>query len=218
MRTAFALVAVLTLVPATFAARVPDSPAQNPRALAANDYQSGSRRLDKIEKLHKDRAAATDPKSIEKISRSIQKQLENAAADFKRSVRNDPNHFAAWSELGFCLRKLGRFDESLAAYDRALQIQPAFSPAIEYRAEAYLALNRLEEARDAYLLLFAGDRPRAGILLEAMKNWVSERRADPGGIASEKIDQFADWVSKRETIQQQTGSINATSAIRSWGR
>jgi tetratricopeptide (TPR) repeat protein len=216
MKPAFALVAILLLVPAIFAARVPESPAQDPRAIAANDYQSGSRRLDKIEKLHKDRAAASDPKSIEKISRNIQKQLENAAADFKRAVRNDPNHFAAWSELGFCLRKLGRFDESLAAYDRALQIQPAFSPAIEYRAEAYLALNRLEEAREAYLLLFAGDRARAGILLEAMKSWVSERRADPGAIAAEKIDQFADWVSKREIFHQQTGSVSATSASRSW--
>ena len=61
----------------------------------------------------------------------------------------------AYNGMGYSYRKLGDYTKALENYDRALQLAPKFPDAIEYRGEAYLALNRLDDAKQAYLTLFA---------------------------------------------------------------
>jgi tetratricopeptide (TPR) repeat protein len=208
MKALTTVLAALLVVPALFAARVPNSPpAKDKHTMALENYQSGRERLDKIAKMHEELRATSDAKVSQKLQNKVQKQLENAAADFQRAVKYEPTLFQAWSELGFAQRKLGRFDESLQAYDKALSIQPNFGPAIEYRAEAYLGLNRIEEAKEAYTLLFSGDRALANDLFNAMKQWVAERRSNPSGIDAQKIDQFGQWVAQREAVHRQTSAL-----------
>ncbi|MBK5258466.1 MAG: hypothetical protein JJE51_02665 [Thermoanaerobaculia bacterium] len=215
-----ALLIALLAVPALFAARsgsMPSGSKMNPRDQAIEDYNSGERRLEKLTKLHDEMKAATNPKETEKLRGKLKKGLENAVGDFERAVRNDPNMYQAHSELGFAPRKLGKYDESLAAYDKALELRGDFSPAIEYRAEAYLGLNRIEDAKQAYAILFAGDRPRADILMGAMKSYVAARQADAAGLDAAQLDAFANWVVQREAIHTQTTSLSAeASTFRSW--
>jgi tetratricopeptide (TPR) repeat protein len=64
---------------------------------------------------------------------------------------------------------------------KALQMAPGFPEALEYRAEPYLALNRVDEAKNAYLELFASDRKQAAILIRALRDWVEKRRVAPEG-------------------------------------
>lgn len=49
--------------------------------------------------------------------------------------------------LGFATRKMGKPQEALAFYDKALTIAPDFTPAREYRGEAYIQLKDLDKAR-----------------------------------------------------------------------
>ncbi len=178
-------------------------------------YNGGERRLDRIAKLSEELKAK--PQDAAKLQQRIDRTLQNALADFKRAVSLSPNLYQAHSEMGFVLRKLGRFDESLAAYDRALELQPGYAPAIEYRAEAYLGLNRINDAKEAYKLLFSGDRRSADTLLEAMKKWVEQRRTDPAGVDAKQLDDFAKWVEQRQTIHSQTGALTkSSSTTRSW--
>jgi tetratricopeptide (TPR) repeat protein len=212
------VLAVLLFVPALFAAHpVPSPQAQrkDKGTLSIEDYHSGRERLEKVAKMEESLKTA-EPKAAAKLENKIRKQLQSAAADFKSSVRNDPALYHSWSELGFALRKLGRFDESLEAYDKALSIEPNFGPAIEYRAEAYLGLNRIEEAKEAYTLLFYGDRGLADALFAAMKEWVSSRRENPNGFDAQQIDQFATWVEQREAVHRQIGALTTPSTVRSW--
>lgn len=190
---------------------------RNPHDEAVEYYNSAERRLEKLTKMHDEMKAATDPKKAADLQQKINKGLENAAADFERAVKNDPNLYQAYSELGFTLRKLGRYTESLDAYNKALGLEPGFSPAIEYRAEAMLGLNQLDEVKSAYTTLFAGDRPKADALMISMKSWIADRRANPAGIDAAKLDEFAKWVTQRETIAGQTSSVaSASSSFRSW--
>lgn len=216
-RVATALAFILAAASA-FAARTPSpTPTQmrSPQEQAMDYYTSGERRLDKIARMAEEVKAK--PENATKLAPKINKELDKAAGDFKRAVSYDPNLYQAHSELGFALRKLGRYDESLAAYDLALQIQPGFAPAIEYRAEAYLGLNRLDEAKQAYTILFSGDRERADLLLDAMKSWVDQRKTDAAGASAEQIDDFARWVEQRQTIHRQTGALTkSSSTARSW--
>ena len=84
--------------------------------------------------------------------------------------------------MGFAYRKTGDYAKALEMYDKALALQPGFPDAIEYRGEAYLGLNRIDDAKQAYLELFASDRKQADILMKAMTDWVAERHTDPAGV------------------------------------
>jgi Flp pilus assembly protein TadD len=59
-------------------------------------------------------------------------------------IPDDPD---VHSLLGFCTRKLGRFDESYAHYQRALRIDPGHLGAREYLGELYLQRGDLQLAR-----------------------------------------------------------------------
>lgn len=210
--------AVAPAVLASGAGSVPSMNPQNPHDDAVQYYNSAERRLEKLTKMHEEMRAATDPKKAADLQQKISKGLEAAAADFRRATDNDPNLFQAYSELGFTLRKLGRYDESLAAYDKALALQPGFSPAIEYRAEAHLGLNKLDDVKDAYTTLFAGDRPRADVLMVSIRSWLAERRANLNGLDAAKLEEFSKWVEQRQTIAGQTTSVTTADAntFRSW--
>ncbi|HEX3067224.1 MAG TPA: tetratricopeptide repeat protein [Thermoanaerobaculia bacterium] len=190
---------------------------RSPHDMAVDYYNAAERRLDGLAKTHDEMKAQTDAQKVAKLQGKIAKGLENAAADFERAVKNDPSLYQAYSELGFTLRKMGKFDESLAAYDKSLSIEPGYAPALEYRAEAYLGLNRIDDARKTYMALFAADRPHADALLIAMKGFVASRRAAPAGIDAAQLDAFAKWVGEREVIHTQTAALTSqTPSFRSW--
>ena len=96
----------------------------------------------------------------------------------------------AYNGMGFSNRKLGDYAKALENYDRALQLAPNFPDAIEYRGEAYLALNRLDDAKQSYLTLFAMDRKQADSLMAAMKDYVAKKKADPAGVDAAALSAF----------------------------
>ena len=113
-------------------------------------------------------------------------------------------------------RKLGDYQAALTAYDRALNLKPGYPEAIEYRGHAYLGLNRLEDAKQAYLALFAGNRKLAAQLLAAMQAWVGEHRGNPVRRRRRSLEAFASWVSERSAIASQTAGLTREGASAGW--
>ena len=70
----------------------------------------------------------------------------NAIFRGEASTDKDAHFHEAFSSLGYARRKLGMYEGALSAYDTALSLVPNYAEAVEYRAEAYLALNRIPEA------------------------------------------------------------------------
>lgn len=65
----------------------------------------------------------------------------------EKVVARRPHHDNAWTRLGYAWRKLRNYDKSLAAYDRALTLNPRNRAALEYLGEAYIELDQIGEAR-----------------------------------------------------------------------
>jgi tetratricopeptide (TPR) repeat protein len=146
-----------------------------------------------------------------KLSPAAKAAYTNARAKFEAATKADPNLAQAWNGVGYTNRKLGDYKTALAAYDKALKLRPGYPEATEYRGEAYLALNRVEDAKQAYLDLFAENRELAGRLLDSMKVWI----ASPG----KKKDDVADlreFVEERAKIAAQTASLTRESATQGW--
>ncbi len=139
----------------------------------------------------------------------------SARVKLQALVGRSPQFAEAWNALGYTQRKLGAFDDSLASYAKALELKPGYPEALEYRGEAYLRLNRIAEAKQAYLDLFAANRTIAATLLESMKEWLKAQQGSHA-VAASVITDFADWVKERSQIATQTAALTREGAAAGW--
>jgi len=108
----------------------------------------------------------------------LRRAYERALQAFNEAVAAEPKMYEALTYVGYCERKLGRYEPSLRAYAAALRAKPDYVYAIEYEGEAYLGLNDFARARFDYLRLYALDQALAAQLLDAMRAW-TERSSAP---------------------------------------
>lgn len=189
----------------------------DPIQQANQHYNTGLRYRDRAWKLEiKAANSATPEEKRQKLQQKARKSYERAAGEFTAATNKNPGFYQAYSSLGYALRKLGGYRESLLAYDRALDLQPDYGEAIEYRAEAFLGLDQIEDAKEAYITLFGQDRKLADELMQAMRRWVEDRRSESQGLDNEFIEEFARWVQEREEIAQQTASLTGRPADGTW--
>lgn len=179
-------------------------PSADPADQAAEAYSRGLASRDKAWKLESQAESSSDPKQRAKLERKAQKEYSKAIRAFRSATEADPAMHQAFSSLGYALRKSGQYEDSLEAYNQALELEPGYAEAIEYRAEAFLGLDRLEEAKEAYMLLFRDDRERASELMTAMQRWIEAHRSDPGELDPGVIDSFSVWVRDRVEISGNT--------------
>lgn len=78
-----------------------------------------------------------------------------AEAIGREVVAADPDLASAWSLLGFALRKQCRLGEAMAAYERALALDPLHRGANEYMGELWLQLGDLGRAMERLAVLEA---------------------------------------------------------------
>jgi tetratricopeptide (TPR) repeat protein len=139
------------------------------------------------------------------------KEYAAALKDFQTATSAAPDNYRAHNGAGYALRKLGDYDRALQSYDRALTLAPASAEAIEYRGEAYLGLNRLDDARQAYMHLFVHDRAASNVLMKAMRAWIENRRAQPGGVDPAIVATFDAWVRERDTLASSVENLGHNS-------
>jgi tetratricopeptide (TPR) repeat protein len=146
-----------------------------------------------------------------KLPAAAKAAYTKARQQFGAATKADPNLALAWNGLGYSSRKLGDYKAALAAYDKAIELRMGYPEATEYRGEAYLALNRTEDAKQAYLDLFAVNRELAGKLLDSMKKWV----VMPGK-KKDDVEDLNDFIQERTQIAAQTASLTREAATQGW--
>jgi tetratricopeptide (TPR) repeat protein len=71
-----------------------------------------------------------------------------AVEALKRAVAADAANAEAFNYLGYAHRKLGKYDDAFANYQRALALNPEHKGAHEYIGEAYLETGNLAKAEE----------------------------------------------------------------------
>lgn len=226
-RTSLLAVALLIAAPAAWS--LPDAPVAVPKAATgsgpaggpgagapAPDLQAKILYNEGIDVVRRADNAASRTEDGSKAQDEARTLYSLALAKFQQAVRLDPNMHQAWNYLGYSHRKLGDYDDSLEAYERALALRPGYPEAIEYRAEAYLALKRFKDAEQSYLDLFATNRAVADKLLEAMKSWIAGQRSAAAGGDAAAVSDLAKWVQERSQIAAQTAGLTREGTATSW--
>ena len=189
-------------------------PVITPEQIAVQAYNSGISHKNKGLKLEADAAKAT--KDREKNLAKAKDEYGKALKDFKKALDLKPDAFQAYNGMGFALRKTGDPVKALEMYEKALQLAPGFPDAIEYRGEAFLALNRIDDAKAAYLELFGKDREQAGQLMKAMTEWVARRQAEPAGVDPGAVAAFDAWIKERAKLAALTVNMSLASNHAAW--
>jgi tetratricopeptide (TPR) repeat protein len=202
---------------------------ETPQQKAQAAYNDGVHDAKKADKAQAAADAATDAGRKDKAAREAHDAYASANAKFREAVGLDATLPEAWNYLGYTNRKLGNYDEALAAYAKALELKPGYPDALEYRGEAYLGLSRIPDAQQAYLDLYAGNRALAAKLLAAMKSWVAvQRTGSPGASAAgaaaadapqaqaTSLDDLDKWIQERAQIAAQTAALTRAGTAAAW--
>lgn len=188
---------------------------ESPEDKAKTEYNKGIRDVKKADKAQASSAQLTDAGKKERAVHEAQEYYSSALAKFQEAVQDDPRMHEAWNYVGYTSRKLGHYDAALAAYEKALTLKPGYPDALEYRGEAFLGLNRVSDAQQAYLDLFAGNRALADKLLTAMRSWLDAQRASATADAN-AVSELDKWIQERSAIAGQTASLTREGTAASW--
>ncbi len=78
---------------------------------------------------------------------------EAAIVSLMKVTKTEPKNADAYNYLGYSHRKLGKFDEALGYYQKALSIDPDHLGANEYLGELYLQTSQLAKAEQQLKIL-----------------------------------------------------------------
>jgi tetratricopeptide (TPR) repeat protein len=180
---------------------------EKPDVAAKKAFTAGVKSLNRAKEFEAASASAPNPdkkaKNLDKANDALNKALDQ----FTEALSNKGDMYDAWSDVGYVHLRLGAYAESVDDYNHALVLKPDNFEAIEYRAEAYLAVDRLEDAKSAYMDLFNHERNLAEQLMVAMQKWLANHRSAANGMRPADIDAFDKWIQERDGIAKQTASV-----------
>jgi tetratricopeptide (TPR) repeat protein len=186
---------------------IPSTPTpEKPDKAAAKAYAAGVKSLNKAHEYEDAAAKAPNPDkknaALEKVADSYGRALDQ----FTEALSNKGDMVEAWNYVGDIHLHFGAYGEAVDDYNHTLALKPDLEQAVEHRAEAHVALDRLEDAKAAYMSLFNHSRPLADQLMVVMQKWLESHRAAANGMRAADIDDFGKWVQEREGIAKQTAS------------
>jgi tetratricopeptide (TPR) repeat protein len=162
-------------------------------AAAKKVFNAGVKSYNKAKEL----AAAGN---LEKANDNYNRALDQ----FTEALSNKGDMYEAWKYVGFVHLHLGAYAESVDDFNHAFAIKAdSDMETVEGRAEAYLGVDRLDDAKSAYMDLFNHQRDRADQLMAAMQKWLAEHRTNANGMRAADIDAFDKWLHERDGIAKQ---------------
>jgi len=188
---------------------IPSAPVEvKPEKAAAKAYAAGTKTMAKAHELEDAIAKASDPDKKAKAVSKLEDAYGKALDQFTEVLRNKNDMYDAWNQIGYVHLRFGAFRESIDDYNHALALKPDLLEATQHRGEAFLGIDRLDEAKAAYMDLFFHARPMADQLMVGMQAWLQSHRAAANGMSAASIDAFDKWVQEREGIAKTTASTN----------
>lgn len=99
----------------------------------------------------KDRDRETEFEKAEYLIKG--EKCDEAMPILQRVVADNHRDADAWNYLGFCARTLGKYDEALGYYQKALALNAKHKGANEYLGELYLKMGNLAKAEEQLAIL-----------------------------------------------------------------
>lgn len=185
----------------------PSPSSEKPDVAAKKAFNAAMKSFNKAKEFEAIAAAAPNADKKAKAMEKVGDNYTRALDQFTEALSNKGDMLEAWDNVGYVHLRLGAYAEAVDDYNHALALKPDLLEAIEHRAEACLAIDRLEDAKAAYMDLYNHAPHLADQLMLLMQKWQSEHRADAHGMRAADIDAFGKWLQERDGIAKQTASL-----------
>ncbi|MGA2187041.1 MAG: hypothetical protein ABSH33_00840 [Steroidobacteraceae bacterium] len=182
-------------------------PADKPDAAARKAFAAGMKSLAKAKDYASSAAAAQNPDKKANALDKMGDAYNRALDQFTEALSNKGDMYEAWNNVGYIHLRLGAYAESVDDYDHTLKLKPDLLEAVEHRGEAFLGVDRLQDAKAAYMDLFNHARPLADDLMSAMQKWLTDHRSNANGMRASDVAEFDKWLQERDGIAKQTASL-----------
>jgi tetratricopeptide (TPR) repeat protein len=185
---------------------IPTTPMEEkPDRAAAKAYAAGVKTM---AKAHEQEAILAKEKDPEKRGRAREKleDLYGRAIELFTAVLRNQDMYDAWNQICYVHLQLGAYREAMDDCDHALKLKPELAEAIHNRGQAYLGVDRLDDAKATYMDLFYHSRPLADQLLVAMHAWLESHRTAANGMRASDIEAFDKWLQERDRLAGVTAS------------
>jgi len=186
---------------------IPTHTEDKPDVAVKKALKAATKALDKAKALEADAAASKDPDKKARDLDRVSDQYNIALDAFTEALSHKGDLLEAWDQVGYVHLRLGAYREAIDDYDHTLTLKPELMEAVEHRAEAYLAVDHLDEVKIAYMDLYNHSPDLAAQLMAVMQKWVATRQADASTPHSADAEAFTKWVSDRDGIAKQTASL-----------
>ncbi len=185
----------------------PPTTTEKPDAAARKAYKEAMKYLEKARQYEASAAAAGNPDKKAKETDKMGDAYSRALDEFTEALSNKGDMVEAWDNVGYVHLRLGAYQESIDDYNHALALKPGLMDAIEHRAEAYLAVDRIEDVKAPYMDLFTHEPALAAELMAAMQKWLRDHQTDAKGMRPADITAFGAWLAERDGIAKQAASL-----------
>jgi tetratricopeptide (TPR) repeat protein len=179
---------------------------EKPDVAAKKAFTAAMKALNKAKELQ---AMADAAPNADKRAKALEKMGDdyNKALDlFTEALSNKGDMVEAWDNVGYVHLRLGAYAEAVDDYNHVLALKADLLEAVAHRAEANLALDRLEDVKVAYMELFTHAPTLADQLMLAMHKWLGEHRDDTRGMRPADVAAFDKWLQARDTVAQQSAA------------
>ncbi len=105
---------------------------KTPEEIAEARYKSGLKARDEALEAEKKLADSEPGFWQNRYKNAVTKNWAEAIENYEEAVAKKPDFYQAHSDLGYAYRKSGNYEKSLAAYGRALDLNPEYPQALEY--------------------------------------------------------------------------------------
>jgi len=178
----------------------PDMPApaaEKPDAAAKKAFNAGMKSLNKARELEEIAAKATNPDKRAAALDKLGDAYNRALDQFTEALSNKGDMVDAWNYASYVHLRLGAYGEAIDDYNHTLALKPDLLEALEGRGEAYMGIDKLEEAKATYMNLVNHSPALAARLLQSMQKWEDSHRTAANGMRAADIDAFGKWLQER---------------------
>lgn len=180
---------------------IPSAPPEiKPDKAAAKALKAATKSMGKVKDIEDTMAKTTDPDKKAGLQQKLDDTYGRALEEYTEVLRNKNDLYEPWAKIGFIHLHFGAYRESIDDLNHALALKPDSQEAIEWRGEAFMGVDHLDEAKAAYMDLFFHARPLADQMMTNMQGWLQRHRASASGVRASDIDAFEKWLQEREGI------------------
>lgn len=142
-----------------------------------------------------------------------QEKLDAALLACRQAVKDLPNDWEVWANLGFCERVRGDWTEAIAAYHRAIELKPGHAGVRYSLAQMYRSSNHNEAALYWYFEALKAAPESRQFFIDWVRALTHMKQPEQSFSALEQA-----WDDERDSLELAVELLASAKSLGEWGR